>query len=93
MNQNQVLKSAIDEFGVEHQVDIAIEEMAELTKELIKRRRGKENKRQIHSEIADVTIMIEQLGIIFGRKPILKEIEFKISRLKYRVEESKNARK
>ena len=42
-------------------VDQTIEEMAELTKVLIKERRGRDGKDDIEEEIADVIIMIECL--------------------------------
>lgn len=38
-NRHQILQDAIKHYGAEHQVDRAIEEMAELTKALLKMRR------------------------------------------------------
>ena len=60
--QLNVLHEAVRTFGKQHQEDIAIEEMAELTKELIKNRRYGENfnRANIHEEIADVYIMLCQ---------------------------------
>lgn len=54
-------------FGKTEQMDVAIEEMAELTKEILKFRRAKTNIQRderlsnIADEIADVEIMMEQL--------------------------------
>ena len=58
---------AIHTFGEEYQEEVAVEEMAELTKEICKNWRGKDNRAAIAEEIADVTIMLEQLRIIFER--------------------------
>ena len=61
---------------------VAIEEMAELQKAILKHRRytGDETRAEIIDEIADVEIMIEQLKIIFSCK---KEVE---SRIDYKIE-------
>lgn len=80
----KVLQSAIDHYGEENQLDMAIEEMAELTKAICKYKRAvKERERDIcHStakdvifakgdiveEIADVYVMLEQLTVIFNCK-------------------------
>lgn len=45
---------------------MCIEEMSELTKEICKSKRGKDNKEEIIEEMADVYIMLEQLKIIFS---------------------------
>jgi hypothetical protein len=69
----QKIKEIINVYGEEHQINKAIEEMAELTKELIKY----QNKHQeyltkekiiknIKQELADVEVMIEQIKIIFN---------------------------
>lgn len=80
----KILQSTIDHYGEENQLDMAIEEMSELTKAICKYKRAvKERERDIcHStakdvifakgdiveEIADVLIMIEQLTMIFDCK-------------------------
>lgn len=46
------------------QHDVAIEEMSELTKEIIKWKRYKNNGDAVAEEIADVEIMLEQLKIM-----------------------------
>ena len=58
-------QEAINTFGPEKQEEVAVEEMAELTKEICKNWRGKDNRAAIAEEIADVTIMLEQLRIMF----------------------------
>jgi hypothetical protein len=69
----QKIKEIINVYGEEHQINKAIEEMAELTKELIKyQNRHQEYLTQekiiknIKQELADVEVMIEQIKIIFN---------------------------
>lgn len=61
-----ILTGAMLKYGFESQTMMAIEEMSELTKEICKTKRGKFDKEHILEEIADVQIMLWQLGIIFG---------------------------
>lgn len=63
---------AIDKFGWDKQVDMLIEEMAELTQALLKVRRGKEGALDnLHEEIADVEIVLSQIKIKCNQ-PLLK---------------------
>lgn len=64
-----VIQKAIDTYGYDLQKQVAIEEMSELTKEICKDFRGKENRENIIEEIADVDIMLTQLMIIYNIKP------------------------
>ena len=86
-NQINVMIDALEYYGNNPQVDIAIEEMSELIKELLKNRRGEENRSMIADEMADVYIMLEQLKFIFGINEIELKVnaEFKIQRLKNRI--------
>lgn len=74
-----VFENAIDKFGLKAQIDIAIEEMAELTQALSKFKRGKEH--NVEEEIADVKIMIKQLELKFDKQKIDKIEKQKIERL------------
>lgn len=76
-----VLQKALDTFGVEMQKDMAIEEMSELTKAIIKERRGKGTKEEIIEEIADVLIMMEQLRIVYGYEAVSDAMLYKLERL------------
>lgn len=89
--QRKVLKAALDEYGIRSQSDIAIEEMAELTKAIIKCRRE-----LIHTsianlleEIADALIMLEQLSMHYGTDFISEIVKAKIIRLNIRIEEDR----
>lgn len=84
----EVWKKAIEIYGKEKQLDMLIEEMSELTKEICKLKRGKDNHNQIVEEMADVYIMLEQLCMICDIIPheINMFIEIKTSRLKKQLE-------
>lgn len=86
-NQINVMIAALEYYGNNPQVDVAIEEMSELIKELLKNRRGEENRSAIADEMADVYIMLEQLKFIFGinETELKVNAEFKIQRLKNRI--------
>uniref|UniRef100_UPI00359C6094 hypothetical protein n=1 Tax=Thomasclavelia spiroformis TaxID=29348 RepID=UPI00359C6094 len=86
-NQINIMIDALEYYGNNSQVDIAIEEMSELIKELLKNRRGEENRSMIADEMADVYIMLEQLKFIFGinETEVKVNAEFKIQRLKNRI--------
>lgn len=64
----KILEQAVDKFGAEPQVMMAIEEMSELTKALCKwKRYGTDDTvKSIREEMADVSIMLNQLALIFG---------------------------
>ena len=68
---------------------MCIEEMAELTKALCKAKRHKRPDNwlaSIYEEIADVTIMLEQIVLIFdGEVVVPLEIEEKLKRLQEEV--------
>lgn len=90
MNRTEILQKAIKKYGVNNQCDVCIEEMSELTKELLKLRRestqaGFQKRREnIREETADVQIMIDQMKMIFG--DTTEQENFKIERLRERLE-------
>lgn len=99
LGDRYILEKAVETYGTESQVDMAIEEMSELTKALLKYRRALKGNTDIsvskaHSdileEIADVEIMLDQMKIIYG-EPIC-ERKHKIDRLKERLDGDNNDR-
>lgn len=77
---------AICKYGSRAQIMMAFEEMAELMKELCKNKRGRENRSEIAEEIADVTIMLEQLRLIFDvNEQVCDQMDKKIMRLQNRL--------
>lgn len=97
MTQEQLrnLNTIVEKYGTDPQIDMAIEEMSELTKALLKYRRKKnstatfdenELRAEIIDEIADVSIMVAQLQIIFGCMAETEErITYKIDRQMNRI--------
>lgn len=83
------LERAIETYGEDMQLNVAIEEFSELIKEICKNKRGAENIPQIAEEMADCYIMLEQLKIIFEIKnsSIYAVMEQKLDRLKNRLDE------
>lgn len=73
-NCSEVISEMIQKFGEDSQIDVAIEEMSELIKELIKYKRSKIHFRErqaasrehVVEEIGDVIFMIEYLKYIFS---------------------------
>lgn len=81
-----LLQEAIKIFGDSAQIDIAIEECAELIKALCKIKRGGFIS-QVAEEIADVEIMLEQLKLIFNCPTEVKiKKEKKLIRLAKKIE-------
>ena len=80
-------EKAIAVYGESLQKQVAIEEMAELTKEVCKDIRGKGNRKNILEEIVDVSIMLEQLQIMYGisSSEMLRAVESKVKRLEERL--------
>ena len=86
--RRKIYEAAIDTNGIERQIMVAVEEMAELTKELAKAFRPQGTTlEKLTDEIADVTIMMEQLRLIFGVNVSVQErMDFKVRRLQTRLE-------
>lgn len=88
----KIIQDIINHYKKEDQVLQTVEEMSELTKELIKNiNRNKDNETEIILEIADVQIMLMQLIEIYkidGNK-LLGAIEYKLLRQKERIENEK----
>jgi NTP pyrophosphatase (non-canonical NTP hydrolase) len=81
-------KQAIETYGEKAQKLMAIEEMSELTKEICKDFRGLLDREHLIEELADVTITIDQLMIMYeiSGNELQQMCERKIERLKERME-------
>ena len=98
----EVLEKAIKKYGVSIQSDIAIEEMRELTKAILKNRRiwrfgsEEELKKQVENiveEAADVLITVAQVIMMYDHKGKVQDIvDFKINRLQERLEKEEATR-
>ena len=73
-------------FGERNQMIVAIEELSECQKEICKILRGGEDYRHLAEEVADATIMLEQMSYIFGLNELVCEkMDQKIMRLDARL--------
>ena len=73
-------------FGERNQLIVAVEELSECQKEICKILRGGEDYRHLAEEIADATIMLEQMRYIFGLNELVCEkMDQKIMRLDARL--------
>lgn len=61
MKKEDLYSAALKKYGLAGQFTVAIEELAELQKELCKYLRGRENYAELAEELADVEIMVEQV--------------------------------
>lgn len=83
----QVLSRAIEQYGRDAQEKMVLEEMSELQKEICKNWRGKDNRREIAEEIADVEIMLDQLKLMFDVEHLVDTVKKeKVERLRRRLE-------
>ncbi len=88
---DEICRAALETFGKSSQVQVAIEEMSELTKELCKNGRGQENTTHIAEEIADVEIMLQQMVILYGCAESVETFRrYKLERLAERIKEAKH---
>ena len=85
-DRKKVYQAAVRKWGADLQTMMAVEEMSELTKEICKIKRGKMDLDALADEIADVTIMLEQLREIYGlNDAVCDHMDAKILRLQSRV--------
>lgn len=91
MNETKKLLTEVIEFyGADMQLNICIEEMSELIKELCKAKRGNPDMNHIAEEMADVKIIMEQLSLIYNNaEDVSKWYQKKIDRLDKRLEKDK----
>ena len=88
--QQNIMLKALRKYGVDAQDDIAIEEMSELTKAIIKNRRYKTfaTLENLYEELADVSIMLEQMMMSLDKDRVQVYINQKLERLNERLGEN-----
>lgn len=81
--RSMIYREAIERWGKDSQINVAIEEMGELIKCLAKRNRcyNGSTTKEIQNEIADVIVMMESISQIFGEDEIIKIVNEKAERL------------
>lgn len=89
--RDQIFRRCICTYGTNPQIDVAIEEMSELIKALLKWRRAggaglTEARSCIVDELADVRIMVRQMEILFQCEyEVEKRIDYKVRRQEERM--------
>lgn len=83
----ELFDRARDKYGLTMQMTVALEEMAELQKEITKLMRGQGSKEHLIEEIADVRIMLLQITYFLNisNDDIIDMIQFKLNRLAKRI--------
>ena len=87
----EIYVQAADTFGRDTQAIVAIEELSELTKELCKVLRLDGRLGCLAEEIADATIMLEQLRTLYDvNELVCAFMDSKVKRLAERIEEARH---
>lgn len=88
----QTYTNALLRYGKANQLVIALEEFSECQKEICKVMRGQSNLNALAEEIADATIMLEQVRLIFNLNDLVCEkMDEKVKRLDDRLRDEANA--
>ena len=90
MKDLKIYNKALFTYGIVKQRWMLVEECGELLNELAKNIRGRGSKEGIMTELADVSIMVEQIALFYGWDEFLEERTRKIERLKERLETTKD---
>lgn len=85
----ELYTKALDKYGIMPQVLMVVEECGELLSALSKYNRHRVGSPEVITELADVSIMVEQLATYFGYDKFKDEKQRKLERLKVRLDESK----
>lgn len=81
----ELFKEALRKWGIEAQRAMCIEECAELINALAKEPRGRVTREDILTELADVSIMVDQMALHYGLDDFKNERNKKIVRLNEKV--------
>ena len=85
--RKRVYEKALQKFGAEMQSTVAIEEMSEVIKEIIKMLRGQLDREHMAEEIADAIIVLEQMRMMLNiTDSVSSWMDYKIAALKRMVE-------
>ncbi len=82
----ELYKTAIDRWGHQAQKFMVMEETGEMLNALAKTERNRATAEDVITELADVSILMEQMAVIYGYDQFVKEKEYKLQRLKKRLE-------
>lgn len=92
--RKEVYLAAKDAFGHTTQLTVALEELSEAQKEICKVLRGQGDLSRLAEEIADATIMLEQLREMFGlNDEVCQVMDEKVHRLRHTIEKNNRKKK
>jgi len=86
LKRDQIYNDALYKYGIDAQKWMLVEECGELLNAIAKLKRGRATIEEIITELADVTIMVEQMAFFYGWKKFKAEKEAKLLRLRDRLE-------
>ena len=87
MNERNVYMAALEKYGVHNQINQLCEECAELIVAVNHARRGRVGREEVISELVDVSIMLEQMKLVYGPDEWARAYTEKIGRLEIRIAE------
>ena len=85
-SQRIIYRNALESFGYDKQIFMLVEECGELLSAINKLNRGRISNEEVLDELADVSIMVEQIAEFFNWDFFLERKEFKQLRLRNRIE-------
>lgn len=84
----ELYKRALHDWGIRPQTMMVMEETGEMLNAIGKYDRGRSTESDVITELVDVWILMEQMGVFFGWDEFLKEKERKLERLRDRLDKS-----
>lgn len=88
MEKIELYVRAIQLWGIQAQKLMVFEEIGELMSKMAKENRGRSSKEEIITDLADVSIMVEQMAVNYGWRDYCKEKSRKLKRLKKRLDDA-----
>jgi len=85
IDEDAIYEDALETWGVELQLNMMIEECAELIQAITYLKRGGDTE-QLMEELADVIIMTRQMEKMFGHEQVGNAVQGKLQRLQRRLE-------
>ena len=87
IHKEAICHTALEHYGMYHQIVKCMEECGELIQALARHLGGEHNEEDVVEELADVEIMLMQMRAVFGRQDAHRMMVQKLARLKMRMEE------
>ena len=82
----KVYANALDTYGITGQLLKALEELTEVQLEIYRILEGRPDIRHLAEEVADATIMLEQIRLFFGiNEEVCKVMDAKVLKLQYLI--------